>query len=49
VPIQPFSLDLNQLMLIIEEYFENFPRNILVVQRKALPLHSLTKNQAYET
>ena len=35
-------------MLIFRGFIEIFPRNILVIGRKALPLHSLNKNQALQ-
>ena len=41
-------LDIDQLILYFLPFYWKFPRNILVIGRKALPLHSLNKNQALQ-
>ena len=41
-------LDIDQLILFFCHFIEIFLRNILVIGRKALPLHSLNKNQALQ-
>ena len=41
-------LDIDQLIIYFCHFIEIFSRNILVIGRKALPLHSLNKNQALQ-